>query len=54
MNLTRVGKFGKLIVYRRDRKHEVWVPLYIVSDTSGKILGEFKRKPSAIRWAKEN
>ena len=55
--IHRIAEFGSLIVYRRGRwaKRER-LPLYVVGRDvpSGQqcMLEEFRRKQSAINWAK--
>lgn len=55
MRLLRVNQFGVMIVYRRKRERETSVKEYCVcDDRTGRILEEFTRKASAIKWAKAN
>lgn len=54
MRLTKVARFGLMIVFQRNRKHETWLPLYVVGHRDGRMLEEFRRKASAIKWAREN
>jgi len=54
MILTRVHRAGCMIVYRRSRKYQTWVPLYVVGHTDGRMLEEFRRRRDAIRWADRN
>ncbi len=54
MRLTRIAIRGNLIVYRRQRGHETWLPLYVVGHKDGRMLEEFRRLRSALRWATAN
>ena len=55
MRLLRVKQCGVMIVYQRQREHETSVKEYCVSDDrTDRILEEFTRKDSAIKWAKAN
>ena len=54
MILTRVFEVGCMIVFRRARGHETWLPLYVVGHTDGRKLEEFRRKWDAIQWAEAN
>jgi len=44
-----------MTVYERDRKGDTSIPKYFVlNDNTSKIMEEFRRKLSAIKWAEEN
>lgn len=55
MKIERILLVGDLAVYRRHRKHETNIPLYFVLRvTDNKILEEFRRRESAMKWAVTN
>ena len=51
--IYRIAEFGSLAVYRRGaRAKRERLPMYLVSNlATGRDLGEFRRKASAIKWA---
>jgi hypothetical protein len=53
MILTPVITINNLTIYKRDRKHETYLPLYVVSLPDGRHLEEFRRLPRAKRFCRE-
>lgn len=51
MILTPVKTINNLSIYKRNRKHETWLPLYVVFAPDGRELEEFRRLKSAEKWA---
>jgi len=55
MIIHPVKTVGCMTVYERDRKGDTSIPKYFVlNDNTSKIMEEFRRKLSAIKWAEEN
>ena len=55
MRITPLCRFGLMVVYERARGPEPWVPKYIViNEATGRVMEEFRRKASAVKWAREN
>lgn len=53
--IHRIAEYGDLVVYKRGPWHRrERLPGYLVSqESTGRNLEEFRRKSSAIKWAKE-
>jgi hypothetical protein len=54
MKVYRVAEFGRMIVYERDREGEQIPKYFVFNQFTGKVLEEFRRKVSAVKFAREN
>ena len=53
MRITRIFENGNLIIYKRVRGHETWVPLYFESINGYESGKEFRSKAQVVSHLKK-
>jgi hypothetical protein len=52
--IEAIHTYGIMTVYRRCWREYGLQKFFVLRETDGKTLEEFRRQASAVKWAKEN